>query len=100
MAELFKVKPEKVATPPTAFSMSVPSSVSLPGLATRATVSLPAKPVAVFPSASSAVTVSPKPKPATTVAGGWTVINSCVAAPGVTVIELLVPAIADVNRWP
>ena len=97
MATLFKLKPENIATPLLAETVSVPPKVLLPGLAAKATVSLPVKPVATFPSASSAVTVNPNPLPAVTVAGGGVVIKSCVAAPGATEIELLVPEIVAVG---
>ena len=66
----------------------------LPGLLASATVSLPVKPVAMLPSASSAVTVKPKRLPAVTVDAGWVVMSSCVAAPGVTEIALLVAAVS------
>ena len=94
---LLSVKPEKLATPLVALTVSVPPSVLLPGLLASATVSLPVKPVATFPSASSAVTVKPNPLPAVTVAGGWVVMSSCVAVPGVTEMALLV---ADVSVPP
>ena len=54
---MFSVSPLKLATPATALTVSVPPERALPGLVARATVSLPLKPVARFPSASSAVTV-------------------------------------------
>ena len=70
----------------------VPPSVLSPGLLVRATVSLPLKPVAQLPSASSAATVNPKLVPAPTVAGGCEIITKCVAPPGVTEIVPLVAA--------
>src|SRR5207244_2171154 len=45
-----------VATPFTAATLVVPESVPPPGFASSATVTVPVNPVAVFPSASSAVT--------------------------------------------
>ena len=91
---MFRVKLEKVTTPLTALTVTVPPSVLLPGLLDRAAVTPPEKLGVTFPSASSAVTVKPNPLPAVTVAGGWPVISSCVTTPGVTEMALLV---ADVN---
>jgi hypothetical protein len=87
---MFKARPENTATPLVADTVIVPHKVPPPGLPARSTVSLPLKPVAILPSASSAVTVNPKPLPAVTVVGGWLVKNNCAAAPGVTEIALLV----------
>src|SRR5438128_1436886 len=50
------LKVENVATPFTAGTVAVPDSVPLPGLLPIATVTLPVKPVTVFPSPSCAVT--------------------------------------------
>ncbi len=94
---LLSVRPGKLATPLVAETVSVPPSVLLPGLLASATVSLPVKPVATLPSASSAVTVKPNPLPVVMVVGGWPVISNCVAAAGVTVTGPLVPAIVAVG---
>jgi hypothetical protein len=85
---LLSVKPENVTTPLVANTVTVPPSVLPPGLLAKATVSLPVKLVAVFPSASSAVTVKPKPAPALTLDGGCVVIESWVAVPGATEIAV------------
>src|SRR5437016_322184 len=50
------LSPGNVATPATAVTVVVPERVPLPGFAPSATVTLPVKPVAVFPCPSSAVT--------------------------------------------
>ena len=50
---------ENVATPFTAGTVVVPDSVPLPELLPIATVTLPVKPVTVFPSPSWAVTWTP-----------------------------------------
>src|SRR5205809_5034701 len=50
------LSPGNVATPATAATVVVPERVPLPGFAPSATVTLPVKPVAVFPCPSSAVT--------------------------------------------
>src|SRR5207253_1782493 len=47
---------ENVATPATAATVAVPNRVPPPGLVPSAAVTLPLNPVAVFPSASKAVT--------------------------------------------
>src|SRR2546430_4469530 len=50
------LSPGNVATPATAATVVVPERVPLPGFAPSAIVTLPVKPVAVFPCPSSAVT--------------------------------------------
>src|SRR5262249_57585298 len=67
---LVSVRPEKVATPPDAVTVSVPPSVAPPGLLASATVTAPLKEVIRLPELSSASTVRPKPLPAVTLAGG------------------------------
>src|SRR5256885_11336547 len=78
------LSPGNVATPATAATVVVPESVPLPGFAPSATVTLPVKPVAVFPCPSSAVicTAGVIAAPATVLLG-WTLKLSCVAAPAV-----------------
>src|SRR5258708_621841 len=49
------LSPGNVATPATAATVVVPERVPLPGFAPSATVTLPAKPVAVFPCQSCPV---------------------------------------------
>src|SRR2546425_11102523 len=85
------LSPANVATPLTAFSDVVPERVPPPGLVPMATVTLPPNAVAVFPSASSAVTCTAGAiaAPAVVVLGG-AVTASCVAAPGVTLKAALV----------
>src|SRR5258707_3070209 len=80
-----------VATPAADPTVSVPDRVPLPGLVPIAIVTLPAKPVAVLPPASSAVTctagvmIAPAP-----VVLGCTVKASCVAEPARILNALLV----------
>ena len=57
-AALFTPRFANVATPATAFTVVVPASVALPGLLPNASVTAPVNPVAVFPSASRAVTTT------------------------------------------
>ena len=90
----FKFKPENVAMPLVALALNEPLSVPPGGPLAKESVSLPLKLVAIFPSASLAVTVSANALPAVTVEAGWDVMISCVATPGVTEIVLLV---ADVS---
>src|SRR2546430_1458446 len=83
-----------VATPAIAANVRVPDKVPPAGLKPSATVTLPAKPVAVLPRASNAVTrtaglmVAP-----VVVVLGCTVTASWVAVPGAMVkAELVLPA--------
>src|SRR5213593_1296322 len=81
-----------VATPAIAANVRVPDRVPPAGLTPSATVTLPAKPVAVLPRASNAVTrtaglmVAP-----VVVVLGCSVNASWVAVPGATVKPALVP---------
>src|SRR5256885_14558857 len=50
------VRPQKLATPPTAAWVGVPDSAPPPGLLPMASVTFAANPVAVFPKLSRAVT--------------------------------------------
>src|SRR2546427_2139983 len=78
------LSPGNVATPAPAATAVVPERVPLPGFAPSPTVTLPVKPVAVFPCPSSAVTCTAGVIPApATVLLGWTLKLSCVAAPAV-----------------
>src|SRR5437867_2684922 len=81
---LFRSSPGNVATPATGATVVVPERVPLPGFAPSAIVTLPVKPVAVFPCPSSEERrvgeVSAAPA---TVLLGWTIKLSCVAAPAV-----------------
>ena len=84
---------EKVATPATAATVVVPDNVPPAGFVAIATVMLPAKPVAVFPSASRAVicTAGLIIAPAVVVPG-CTVKASWLAAPGTMLnVTLVVP---------
>src|SRR3989475_6402517 len=85
------LSPVNVATPLTALDDVVPERVPPPGLVPMATVTLPPTAVAVFPSASCAVTCTAGviAAPAMVVVGG-TVNASCVAAPAVTLKAALV----------
>ncbi len=86
---MLMLRPENVATPPTAATVVVPESVPPPGFAPSATVTLPVKPVAVFPCPSSAVTCTAGVIAApATVLLGCTVRLSCVAAPAVIVMTV------------
>src|SRR5437016_3532552 len=83
------LSPGNVATPATAATAVVPERVPLPGFAPSATVTLPAKPVAVFPCPSSAVTCTAGVIAApAAVLLGCTVKLSCVAVPGAMVNEV------------
>src|SRR5439155_704746 len=86
-----------VATPLAAATVAVPASVPLPGFAPRAMVTLPLNPVAVFPSASCAVTCTAGEigLPAVAVPG-WLVNASCVAVPGVMENAALAAAVRPV----
>ena len=76
----------KVATPPTAATVSVPVSVPAAGLVPMATVTFPVKPVAVLPYVSRAVTATAGViVMLALVFEGWAVKNSAVAVAGVTV---------------
>src|ERR1035437_3311438 len=82
MAALLSEMAEKVATPPTADTVSVPASVELPGFAVSASVTGPVNEFATLPSASFAVTTSAglNAVPATVLAGGATVKKSATGA--------------------
>src|SRR5712691_9153804 len=85
------LKVEKLATPATAAMVVVPDNVPPPGFVPIATVTVPVKPVAVFPWASCAVTCTAGVIAApAVVAVGWTEKTSCVAAAGVMVNAVLV----------
>src|SRR5881275_63806 len=56
MPALLIVRPEKLATPPTAVWVGVPDRAPPPGLLPMARVTFAANPVAVFPKLSRAVT--------------------------------------------
>src|SRR2546427_315005 len=74
-----------------ATTVVAPSREQPPGFAPIATVTVPRKPVAVFPSASCAVTCSAGVIAAPAVALlGCPLNTSCVATPGVTVNAALV----------
>src|SRR5437870_12262235 len=76
------LKFENVATPDTAATLAVPASVPPPGFVPIATVTVPVNPVAVFPSASWAVTRTAGVIATPAVAfDGCTENTSCVAAP-------------------
>src|SRR3989442_2546748 len=89
--------PGNGARPATGGSGGGPEGCPLAGFAPSATVTLPAKPVAVFPCPSSAVTCTAGVIAApATVLLGWTLKLSCVAAPaamlnGVQVVPLRLP---------
>ena len=84
------VRPEKVATPLWAVTVSVPPRVAPPGLFKRATVTLPPKLGSTLPNGSSAETTSPNPLPTVTLPGGCVVTTSWVAAAAVTSKALVV----------
>src|SRR5712691_837159 len=94
---------EKVATPETAAAVP-PDSVPPPGFEPITNVTVPTKLVAVFPSASSAVTLTAGfiTVPAA-VALGATVYARCVAGPPVmlnaVLVLLILPDVAS-NRYP
>src|SRR2546426_703118 len=80
-----------VANPATAATAVVPDRGPLPGFASSATVTVPVKPVAVFPWASRAVTCTAGVSVAPAAAFVGCAVNaSCVAAAAVTVKALLV----------
>ena len=96
------LKLAKLATPLTAATVVVPASVPPPGLLPNATVTFPVKPVAVFPWPSSTVTCTAGVMVAPAVVlVGCTVNTNWLAAPTVTLKELLVapvgPAAAAVS---
>ena len=85
---------ENEATPLTAATVVVPDSVPPLGFVPIATVTFPVKLVTVFPSPSSAVTwTAGVILPPATVLLGWTVKNSAVADPAVT-LNAALPAVA------
>src|SRR5207244_13471426 len=85
------LSPGNVATPATAATAVVPERVPLPGFAPSATVTLPVKPVAVFPCPSSAVTCTAGVIAApATVLLGWTLDRNSVVDAGVMVTGALV----------
>src|SRR2546428_2143224 len=95
------LKVENVATPFTAGTVAVHDSVPLPGLLPIATVTLPVKPVTVFPSPSCAVTWTPGAIAAPAVAlDGCTVNTSRVAAAAVTANAALDPPPAPPHSAP
>ena len=55
---LLRLSPEKVATPPAAATDVAPDNVLPPGFVPIAMVTVPVNPLAVFPPASSALTVT------------------------------------------
>src|ERR671922_3069856 len=78
------LKAENVATPATAATLFVPDKVPVLGFVPSATVTLPVKPVAVFPCASCAVTCTAGVIAApAAVLVGCTLNTSCVAVPAV-----------------
>src|SRR5262245_57139431 len=95
---------EKVATPETAAREVTPDSVPPLGLAPIATVTIPVKPVAVLPSASSAVTLTAGEINApAAVVGGGTVNTRLAAGPPVMLnapLELLTPPDVASSRYP
>src|SRR5438034_11657587 len=89
--------PLPVATPATAGTVVVPERVPLPGFAPSAIVTLPVKPVAVFPCPSSAVTCTAGVMDApAAVLVGCTVNASWVAVPGAMVNAALVAPVTPV----
>src|SRR5436190_23584835 len=89
--------PGNVATPATAATVVVPERVPLPGFAPSAIVTLPVKPVAVFPCPSSAVTCTAGVMDAPAAVLDGSIVNaSRVAAPGVTVNAALVAPVTPV----
>ena len=79
------LKFEKVATPDTAATLVVPARTPPPGFAPIATVTVPVKPVAVFPCASRAVTCTAGVIACVAVTfDGSTENTSCAAVPAVT----------------
>src|SRR5436190_2222968 len=91
------LSPGNVATPATAGTAVVPERLPLPGFAPSATVTLPAKPAAVFPCPSSSLHGAPPILAApAAVLLGCTVNTSCVAAPGVMLNAALVVPLTPV----
>src|SRR6266513_2038821 len=89
--------PANVATPPTAACVAVPASVPPPVLVPMARVTVPVKPVAVFPFASRAVTSTAGVMlPPATVLVGCTVNTRVAALPAVTLNAVLVPVAGPV----
>src|SRR2546425_853622 len=84
--------PGNVATPATAATVVVPERVPLPGFAPSAIVTLPVKPVAVFPCPSSVVTCTAGVMDApAAVLLGCVVNATCVVFPGPPVTAPLPP---------
>src|SRR5512135_546192 len=81
---------ENVATPLAAGTLRVPERVPPPGFVPIAIVTAPAKPVAVLPCASCAVTVTAGMIAPAAVLAGWEVNTSWVAGPGVMLNATLV----------
>jgi hypothetical protein len=91
------LKVEKVATPFTAAKLVVPASVPPLGLVPSTTITVPVKPVAVFPEASCALTCTAGVITAPAVAlVGCTVNASWVAAPAVMLKGALVALLSPV----
>src|SRR5260370_30021992 len=88
------LKVEKVPPPHAAGSVVVPARVAPLGLVPSATVTDPVKPVATFPSASSAVTTTAglSARPATALVG-CAVNTSCVTVAAVMVKGVLVAGV-------
>ena len=84
----FNVSPLNVATPFTAFTVTVPPSVAVPGFVPMATVTSPANDIAVLPNASCAVTTAPMGAP-TLPPRGPVVIRSRDATTGSAFAETL-----------
>ena len=95
--------PLNVATPLTAFWVSVPNRVPPAGLAPMAAVTAPVKPVAMLPPRSRAVTAKPKAVCSTALAGGWVVKVSVAAGPTetpkVALAALVSPAVVAVSEY-
>src|SRR2546425_3423549 len=89
--------PGNVATPPDAAWVAVPDKTPPDGLVPMASVTLPVKPVAVFPFASRAVTSTAGVMlPPATVLVGCTVNTRVAALPAVTLNAVLVPVAGPV----
>src|SRR6267143_656859 len=91
------LKVEKLATPATAATVAVPDRVPAPGFVPIAMVTLPVKPVAVFPWASWAVTCTAGviAAPAVVLAG-CTLNTSWLAVPAVMLKAVLVALVGPV----
>src|SRR5207247_10394370 len=89
------LSPGNVATPATAATVVVPERVPLPGFAPSATVTLPVKPVAVFPCPARAVAgrAGVIDAPAAGLVG-CTANTSCVAVPAAMVHAALAVPVA------